>query len=157
MNNKKYLRPGKYNPGGGDVIYYEKGANCFIATTWPSNPNVLEIISGPSSGDADHYKIDIKLKKDLLAIIDEYGFNTRKLMKLVRANDVETLKEAEERKNDGKLHLNLVGKDGNAFSLLAYFRSQAKKAGWNKEKIDATIKEATSGDYGHLLYILGEV
>jgi hypothetical protein len=77
-------------------------------------------------------------------------------MKLVRANDYDTLKEIEERKNDGKLHLNLEGKDGNAFALIGYFRKQAKKAGWNDEKIEAKTKEAQSGDYSNLLYVLME-
>lgn len=56
-----------------------------------------------------------------------------------------------------KLNLNLVGQDGNAYSLLAYFRRQAKRAGWTREDIDKTTKEATAGDYSHLLSVLSEL
>jgi hypothetical protein len=53
-----------------------------------------------------------------------------------------------------KLDLDLVGKDGNAFFLLGYFRSQAKKAGWTPEEIEETTAEAKNGDYDHLLQVL---
>lgn len=41
--------------------------------------------------------------------------------------------------------------DGNAFAIIAAFNRQARKEGWTKEEIDAVNKEATSGDYDHLL------
>lgn len=53
-----------------------------------------------------------------------------------------------------KLNLNLIGQDGNAYALLAHFKRQAKRAGWTTEAIEKTIKEATSGDYNHLLSTL---
>lgn len=53
--------------------------------------------------------------------------------------------------DEEKLNLDLVGVDGNAFSILGFFRKEAKKAGWNKDKIDEVCKEATSGDYNHLV------
>lgn len=56
-----------------------------------------------------------------------------------------------------KLNLKLVGKDGNAFSLLGYFRSKANKAGWTKEEIEKVTTEAMSGDYAHLLRTLSDV
>jgi len=48
-------------------------------------------------------------------------------------------------------NLELTGSDGNAFAILGKAQRVAKKAGWEKEKIDAVLKEATSGDYDHLL------
>ncbi len=53
-----------------------------------------------------------------------------------------------------KLNLKLEGKNSNAFTLLAYFREDAKRAGWTKQEIDEKVKDATSGDYDHLLNTL---
>lgn len=50
-----------------------------------------------------------------------------------------------------KVKMSLVGRDGNAFSIMAAFQSNARKQGWSQEEIDAVILEATSGDYNHLL------
>ena len=47
--------------------------------------------------------------------------------------------------------MRLVGEDGNAFAILGRMGQAMQKAGWSKDSIDATIKEATSGDYDHLL------
>jgi len=55
---------------------------------------------------------------------------------------------------DKKVKLTLVGLDGNAFSLMGTFKSQARKEGWTKEEIDEVIKECTSSDYDHLLQTL---
>lgn len=38
-----------------------------------------------------------------------------------------------------KITLDLVGLDGNAFSLLGHFRKQAKKEGWSAEEIKQVI------------------
>lgn len=50
-----------------------------------------------------------------------------------------------------KPKLKLVGKDGNAFAILGRAQAAARKAGWPKDRIDAFMKEATSGDYNKLL------
>jgi len=50
-----------------------------------------------------------------------------------------------------KPRLKLIGKDGNAFNLLGLAKRDAKRAGWPQEKVNAFMKEATSGDYDHLL------
>lgn len=55
---------------------------------------------------------------------------------------------------DKKVKLNLVGLDGNAFSLLGAFQAQARKEGWTKEEIAEVREEAMSGDYDHLLQTL---
>lgn len=49
------------------------------------------------------------------------------------------------------VNLNLIGVDGNAFSILAAFCSRAKKEEWTKEEIEAVVTEARSGDYDHLV------
>lgn len=56
-----------------------------------------------------------------------------------------------------KLNLKLVGKDGNAFYLLGYFQSEARRKGWTDEEINIVRKDATSGDYDHLLQVLMSV
>jgi hypothetical protein len=53
-----------------------------------------------------------------------------------------------------KLNLQLVGLDGNAFSLLGAFSRQAKRERWSAEEIEAVRQEATSKDYDHLLSTL---
>lgn len=49
------------------------------------------------------------------------------------------------------VEVELVGRDGNAFAILGRVGMALKKAGASKEEIDAFQKEATSGDYDHLL------
>lgn len=53
-----------------------------------------------------------------------------------------------------KVELELVGLDGNAFSILGAFQRAARRQRFPKEEIDAVITEATSGDYNHLLYTI---
>ena len=50
-----------------------------------------------------------------------------------------------------KIKLNLVGHDGNAFSVLGIFQMQAQTEGWSKKEIDEVVQEAMTGDYTHLL------
>lgn len=45
----------------------------------------------------------------------------------------------------------LTGTDGNAFAILGKVRVAMKRAGVPAETIEAYTKEATSGDYDHLL------
>lgn len=47
----------------------------------------------------------------------------------------------------------LIGKDGNAFSILANVTRAMKAANCSKEDIDEYINEATAGDYNHLLRV----
>ena len=44
----------------------------------------------------------------------------------------------------------LIGEDGNAFSILGKVSKALKRNGYKKEA-DDFLKEATSGDYDHLL------
>ena len=53
-----------------------------------------------------------------------------------------------------KIKLNLIGLDGNAFSLMGAFIRQAKKEEWTSEEIDTVIQEAKSADYNHLITTL---
>ena len=55
-----------------------------------------------------------------------------------------------------KVQLELVGLDGNAFSLMGAFSHQARREKWTKEEIDKVIEEATKGDYNHLIATLAE-
>lgn len=50
--------------------------------------------------------------------------------------------------------LELVGLDGNAFSLMGAFQRQAHREGWTKPEIDAVLNDCMSGDYDHLLSVL---
>lgn len=49
------------------------------------------------------------------------------------------------------IEVNLIGEDGNAFAILGKVQNALKQAGYDKAFIDKYIKEATSGDYDHLL------
>jgi len=53
-----------------------------------------------------------------------------------------------------KINLELVGLDGNAFSLMSAFSHQAREEGWSKEEIDFVRTECMSGDYDNLLCTL---
>lgn len=50
--------------------------------------------------------------------------------------------------------LDLVGLDGNAFSLLGAFQRAARRQGWNSEDIEKVLEEAKSSNYDHLLLTL---
>lgn len=45
----------------------------------------------------------------------------------------------------------LVGEDGNAFSILGRCKRAAQRAGWTSDQVSDFIEEATNGDYNHLL------
>ena len=47
----------------------------------------------------------------------------------------------------------LVGKDGNAFSIMGRVKKALRQAGADQEYIDRYLGEATSGDYDHLLVV----
>ena len=53
-----------------------------------------------------------------------------------------------------KVNLNLVGLNGNAFSLMGAFQKQARKEGWSRDEIQEVLTECQSGDYNHLLSVL---
>lgn len=55
-----------------------------------------------------------------------------------------------------RVKLNLVGLDGNAFSLMGAFSQAARKQGYSKDQIDAVTNECMTGDYDHLLMTLLE-
>lgn len=54
------------------------------------------------------------------------------------------------------INVELVGQDGNAFSILSRVRAALKNEGVAKEDIDSFMVEATSGDYNHLLQTVME-
>lgn len=47
--------------------------------------------------------------------------------------------------------LDLVGTDGNAYSIMGNFQKAARKQGWSKDVIDLVINESMSRDYNYLL------
>lgn len=49
------------------------------------------------------------------------------------------------------IEVQLSGKDGNAFAVLAEVLHAMKKANIPQSEQDAFVAEATSGDYNHLL------
>lgn len=51
----------------------------------------------------------------------------------------------------GKTKLKLIGKDDNAYAILGFARVAMQKAGGSMKEWDDFKKEATSGDYDHLL------
>lgn len=53
-----------------------------------------------------------------------------------------------------KVKLELVGIDGNAFSLMGAFSHAAKRQGWTPQEIKEVTSDCMSGDYDHLLRVL---
>lgn len=49
------------------------------------------------------------------------------------------------------IYVQLVGLDGNAFSIMGRVMDALKKAGVPKEEIDEYYAQSTSGDYDNLL------
>ena len=52
------------------------------------------------------------------------------------------------------IKVKLVGKDGNAFSILGAVGSALKKGGANTADVRKFYDEATAGDYNHLLAVV---
>jgi hypothetical protein len=50
-----------------------------------------------------------------------------------------------------EVNVKLVGDDSNAFAILGRCSSAARRTGLPEEEIDTFFKEATQGDYNHLL------
>lgn len=50
-----------------------------------------------------------------------------------------------------KVKLQLVGLDGNAYSVMGAFQRAARRQGWSQAEIKVVLDEAMSGDYNHLL------
>ena len=50
-----------------------------------------------------------------------------------------------------EVQVDLIGRDGNAFAILGRVRTAMRDAGVSNKDIEAFTKEATSGDYDHLL------
>ena len=55
---------------------------------------------------------------------------------------------------DKSVPISLVDQDGNAFSLMAYFRKNALKNGWNLDEVQLVLDQAVSGNYDHLVATL---
>lgn len=51
----------------------------------------------------------------------------------------------------------LVGIDGNAYSIMGYVTSAMKREGKSQEEIDVYYKDATSSDYTHLICVSMEI
>jgi len=49
------------------------------------------------------------------------------------------------------IKVRLIGEDGNAFFILGKVTKEMRRKGCGKSIVDAYYKEATSGDYNHLL------
>ena len=56
--------------------------------------------------------------------------------------------------NGKTVQMDLVGLDGNAFSLMGAFQRNARRQGWSADEISTVINECMNGDYDHLLSIL---
>lgn len=50
-----------------------------------------------------------------------------------------------------EIHVQLIGLDGNAFSILDRCQREMKKARLSQEEIQQFMNEATSGNYDHLI------
>ena len=50
--------------------------------------------------------------------------------------------------------MDLVGLDGNAFSLMGAFQKEARKQGWTMKEIKKVLDECMKGSYDDLLMVL---
>ncbi len=50
-----------------------------------------------------------------------------------------------------QVEVKLIGRDGNAFSVLGVVQGALRKAGVSKAERDQFLSEATAGNYDHLL------
>ena len=50
-----------------------------------------------------------------------------------------------------EIEVELVGHDGNAFSIMSRVQATMRRAGVPKEELDEYLKESMSGDYDNLL------
>lgn len=57
----------------------------------------------------------------------------------------------------GPLDVELVGLDGNAFSVIGALHRQARRQGWTEAERTALNDALTAGDYDHLLQVAIEV
>ncbi len=57
----------------------------------------------------------------------------------------------ETKAKETKPRVKLIGRNGNAFAILATCRMAARKANWTTEKWKEVEEEMISGDYDHLL------
>ena len=48
----------------------------------------------------------------------------------------------------------LIGEDGNAFAILGRVRTALSQSDYSREDISRFTKEATSGNYHHLLFVV---
>jgi hypothetical protein len=54
-------------------------------------------------------------------------------------------------KNQNRIKVEILGRDGNAFAILGATTKAMQRAGVSKEIRDEFLAEATSGDYDNLL------
>ena len=50
-----------------------------------------------------------------------------------------------------EIEVNLVGRSGNAFSIIGTVTNALRRAGVNREEISTFQEKATSGDYNNML------
>ena len=55
---------------------------------------------------------------------------------------------------DKKVKMTLVGKDGNAFSLMGAFSGEARRQGWTQDEIGKVTNQCMQGDYNELIATL---
>ena len=55
--------------------------------------------------------------------------------------------------DNDKPSVQLIGEDGNAFSIIGACQKAARNAGWSKERMDVVSDDMMSGDYDHLLQV----
>jgi len=56
-------------------------------------------------------------------------------------------------KSNTGVKVKLIGEDGNAYSILGKVSRALRRAGYDKDFVNEYRKQATSGDYDHLLMV----
>lgn len=102
--------------------------------------------------EGDVLKLNSDFDKERL--INSYLDDCRKAEGRKVVAQVPPQEGAQPSKVNKKIQLELVGLDGNAFSLMGAFQRQARREKWAPAEIKVVLDECMSGDYNHLLATL---
>jgi len=59
-------------------------------------------------------------------------------------------------KRKGKIEIDLIGPQGNAFALMGYAKNLARQLEYSEDKVAEMIKDMKSSNYEHLIQIFDD-
>jgi len=106
----------------------------------------------PSNDDEEFEEHERQVFRDV-GITKTKKRTTAKERRDLRAKEQE---DHRKRSEEEKPKLSIIGEDGNVFFILGKAIREARRAGWNKERIEKFKKDAMSGDYNNVLRLCME-